>query len=103
MGALVHPRSWLRHRLVGPGLSVGGDWRSWSISDEGLELPVCDGGFIVGESFDGLSTVCKCTHYFVVMSDCGVRDILVLKLDCVTHPVTICPLYVAPVGAVMFG
>ena len=73
------------------------------MSDEGLELAVRDGGFIVGEPFDGLSTICKRPHYFVVMSDCGVRDILVLKLDRVTHPVTICPFNVAPVGAIMFG
>jgi hypothetical protein len=68
-----------------------------------LEFAVCDGGFIIGESFDGLGTVSKRMQYFVMVSDGGVRDVLVLKLDCVTHPVTIGPLYVAPVCAVMFG
>ena len=42
-------------------------------------------------------------HNFVVVSDGGVRDVLVLKLDRVTEPVTIGPFYVALVCAVMFG
>ena len=101
--ALVHPRRWLRHWVVGQRLVLFVYWLSCSIGYESLEFAVCDGGFIIGESFDGLGTVSKRMHNFVVVSDGGVRDVLVLKLDCVTEPVTIGPLYVAPVCAVMFG
>ena len=53
------------------------------------------------DSFDGFGAVRKCTHDFVIWSDCGVSDVLVLELDRVAESITASVLDVALVSAIM--
>ena len=54
------------------------------------------------DALDGFGTIGQSCHDLVVRSCCRVRDVFVLKLDCVTDPFTPRCFDMAFVGSIMF-